>query len=63
VAAIAPETDVLAELDEQTRVAWNAYSESVRDMTGEDYERIERESWAELQTELGRLERRRKALS
>ena len=43
--------------------AWSAYSESLRDRVGDDYEHAERESWAELQSELQRLERRRQTLN
>ena len=60
--AIAPDTDALRELDMDTRRAWRAYLERLRELTGEQYERAERESWAELQGELRRLERRRRTL-
>ena len=59
---IAPD-DKLRELDEDTRRAWNAYSECLRALTGEAYERAEHESWMTLQTELRRLERRRRVLT
>jgi hypothetical protein len=62
VAAIAPDIDKLAELDGETRRAWSAYSDSLRELTGEKYELVEHESWAELQIELRRLERRRQSL-
>ncbi len=51
------------ELDADTQRAWSAYSESLRDRVGDDYEHAERESWAELQSELQRLERRRQTLN
>ncbi len=54
--------DILRELDADTRRAWRAYSQQLRDLSGDEYERAEHESWAELQTELRRLERRRRAL-
>jgi hypothetical protein len=60
--AIAPNTDKLQELDQDTRRAWKTYSERLRELTGEEYELAERESWAELQSELRRLERRRRSL-
>jgi len=63
VAAIASNSDKARELDEGTRAAWAAYSDSLRDLTGEEYEQAERESWSQLQTELRRLERRRRALA
>ncbi len=61
--AIAPDSDKLRELDDDTRRAWNAYSERLRELTGEEYERAERESWTELQTELRRVDRRRQSLN
>lgn len=61
--AIAHDAEELRELDAGTRLAWNTYSESLRDLHGEDYERAEAESWSELQGELRRLERRRQSLN
>jgi hypothetical protein len=63
VTAIAPDSDKLRELDDDTRRAWNAYSERLRELSGEEYELAERESWAKLQSELRRLERRRRSLN
>ena len=63
MAAIASDSDKARELDEGTRAAWTAYSERLRELTGDEYERVERESWSELQAELRRLERRRRALT
>jgi hypothetical protein len=54
---------MLRELDDDTRRAWAAYSERLRELTGEEYERAERESWAKLQSELRRVERRRRSLA
>jgi hypothetical protein len=62
VPAIAPDGDRLRECDEDTRRAWADYSERLRDLTGDEYERAERESWAKLQGELRRVERRRRSL-
>jgi hypothetical protein len=62
VTAIAPDSDMLRELDDDTRRAWTAYSERLRELTGEEYERAERESWAKLQSELRRVERKRRSL-
>ncbi|MGI8711946.1 MAG: hypothetical protein ACR2NR_01940 [Solirubrobacteraceae bacterium] len=59
---IAPDTESLRELEADTRQAWTQYSGRLRELTGEEYERIESESWSELQTELERLERRRERL-
>ncbi len=58
----ASDTEILRELDADTRLAWSNYSGSLRELTGEEYERVESESWSELQTELERLERRRERL-
>jgi hypothetical protein len=63
VTATAHDTKTLRELDDGTRRAWHAYSERLRHLAGDEYERAERESWEELQRELRRLDRRRKTLS
>jgi hypothetical protein len=63
VTAIAPDSQKLRELDDDTRRAWNAYSEGLRELNGEEYELAERESWARLQSELRRLDRRRRSLN
>jgi hypothetical protein len=63
VTAIAHDAEQLRELDAGTRLAWKAYSDRLRGLRGDEYERLERESWAELQNELRRLERRRQTLS
>jgi hypothetical protein len=39
------------------------YNERLRDLDGDEYERIESDSWTELQRELRRLERRRASLT
>jgi hypothetical protein len=62
VTTIAHDADKLRELDADTRRAWSAYSDRLRDLSGEEYEHAEGESWGELQTELSRLERRRRTL-
>jgi hypothetical protein len=59
--SIAPD-ETLRELDADTRRAWDHYSERVRELSGNEYERVETESWTELQAELQRLEERREAL-
>lgn len=59
---IAFDADRLRALDEGTQEAWNAYRESLRDLSSEEYERVEAESWDELQRELRRIARRRKTL-
>ena len=60
--ATAPDTERLRELEADTRQAWSAYSDRLRELTGDEYERIESESWTELQAELQRLEREREEL-
>jgi hypothetical protein len=60
--AVAPDIEELRELDEDTRQAWFDYNEALRELTGAEYERVESESWTELQAELHRLELRRDAL-
>lgn len=59
----APDLDALRELDDGTRRAWRTYSERLRDLDGDEYERAESDSWTELQRELRRLERRRASLT
>ena len=59
----APDLQKLRELDDGTRRAWTAYNDRLRDLDGEEYERVESESWTELQAELRRLERRRASLT
>jgi len=63
VSAIAPSGEEPRELDENTRAAWSTYRERLRGLEGEEYELAEHESWAELQAELRRLERRRRSLA
>jgi hypothetical protein len=63
VATIAPDTEKLRELDEDERRAWNEYYDNIQDLTGEQYEQVELESWDALQGELRRIERRRRLLS
>ena len=59
---IAFDADRLRELDAGEQEAWKAYRESLRDLSGDEYERVEAESWDELQRELRRLGRRRETL-
>jgi hypothetical protein len=63
VTATAPDLEKLRELDEGTRRAWTAYNERLRDLAGDEYERVENDSWSELQRELRRLDRRRASLT
>jgi hypothetical protein len=61
--ATAPDTDRLRELEADTRLAWSTYSDRLRELAGDEYERVEAESWTELQSELQRLEREREELT
>jgi hypothetical protein len=63
VTTTAPHIDELRELNDGTRRAWTAYNDRVRELSGEEYERTESDSWTELQRELRRLERRRASLT
>jgi hypothetical protein len=63
VTAIVHDDDKLRELDAGERQAWQAYSRRLRDLTGQEYERVESDSWAELQRQLRQLERRRRTLT
>ena len=60
---VAPDVEQLQELDAETRQAWSSYSERLREVTGDEYERLEPEFWEELQTELRRLEGQRDSLA
>lgn len=60
--SIAP-LHTLRELDEDTRQAWLTYSERLRELSGEEYEHVESESWEELQNELRRVDERREQLA
>lgn len=51
------------ELDEEERRAWTAYSERLRELTGDAYEQAEAEGWADLQRELHSIEQERQMLT
>ena len=61
--AVAPDIERLRELDDDTRQAWSAYNDRLRDLTGDEYEAAESESWTELQLELSRVERQREEIT
>jgi len=63
MAAIVHDAEKLQELDDFERQAWQAYSQRLRDLSGDEYERAESDCWAELQRELRQLARRRKTLT
>jgi hypothetical protein len=60
--ATAPDKDRLLELQADTRQAWSIYSDRLRELSGDEYEQAETESWEELQSELQRLDREREEL-
>lgn len=60
---IATDSQKVRELDEDTRRAWQAYHDRTHQLNGEAYDYAELESWAILQNELRRLERRRRVVS
>lgn len=55
--------ETLRELDEDMRQAWEHYSEQLRELRGEEYERVESDSWEELQEQLRRLDERRASVT
>jgi hypothetical protein len=63
VTTIAKDNDRLRELDADTRRAWDDYTTRLRDLTGDEYELAEHDSWERLQEELRGLERRRASLA
>ena len=56
-------TDQLRELEDRERTAWQDYHGRIRELTGEEYEQAESDSWEQLQRELRTLERRRSSLA
>lgn len=53
----------LKELDVRMQQAWDAYVESLRELSGAEYERAEDDSWEELQRELHALDGERDELT
>ena len=65
MAISAPKRDDSAkrtELDERTRRAWIAYRDSLRDLSGQEYDDAECRSWDRLQRKLTELEGERAQL-
>ena len=60
---IAPDNEKQRELDDEMRRAWNEYYDTLQDLTGQEYEQVELDSWDTLQVELDRIDRRRRLLS
>jgi hypothetical protein len=50
------------QLEERTQDAWSAYRESLRDLSGRDYDDAETRSWERLQRELQEIADRRAQL-
>jgi hypothetical protein len=63
VTTIAPDNEKQRELDDEMRRAWNEYYDTLQDLTGQEYEQVELDSWDTLQGELDRIDRRRRLLS
>lgn len=61
--ATAVDAEKLRELDEDTRRAWDAYRERLRELTGPEYDEAEREGWDDLQAQLEGVEHRRRELA
>jgi hypothetical protein len=61
--ATAVDAEKLRELNRDTRRAWEAYREQLRELTGQEYDDAELAGWDVLQAELERVERRRRSLS
>jgi hypothetical protein len=62
VSTTACSAEKLQELEDRERQAWSDYTDRIRELTGEEYEQAEHESWERLQRELRSLERRRSSL-
>ncbi|HEX2396589.1 MAG TPA: hypothetical protein VHI73_00460 [Solirubrobacteraceae bacterium] len=51
------------EIDERTLHAWTAYRDSLRELTGREYDEAEHRSWERLQRKLRQLEQCRVELA
>jgi hypothetical protein len=56
MATAAPKQRPTSNRQERTRLAWNAYRDGLRDLSGAEYERAEGAAWAHLQEELALLD-------
>jgi hypothetical protein len=52
----------LADIELRTRQAWDSYNETLRGLSGKDYEETEDRSWDRLQKTLRQLEDERQLL-
>jgi gas vesicle protein len=62
VSTTACSAEKLQELEDRERQAWSDYSDRIRELSGDEYEQAEHESWERLQRELRNVERRRSSL-
>jgi hypothetical protein len=53
----------LADIEQRERQAWEAYSDSLRELAGRDYEEAEGESWERLQKRLRELDDERQLVA
>jgi hypothetical protein len=53
----------LADIEARTAQAWAAYTESLRELSGRDYEDAEDQSWDRLQKTLQQLEEERRLIA
>jgi hypothetical protein len=63
VSTTACSAEKIRELEDRERRAWKDYRDRIRELTGDEYERAEHESWERLQRELRSLERWRTSLA
>jgi len=62
MATLAPEDTTLSELDRQVKDAWDSYAESLKDLKGGEYVRVEEKSWDDLQQLLESIQQSRSEL-
>jgi hypothetical protein len=53
----------LADIEQRQRQAWEAYSDDLRGLEGQDYEEAEGESWDRLQRKLSELDDERQLVA
>ena len=53
----------MEEIDERTLHAWTMYRDSLRELSGREYDEAEHRSWERLQRKLQQLEQRRAELA
>ena len=53
----------LADIEQRQRQAWEAYSDDIRGLEGQDYEEAEGESWDRLQRKLRELDDERQLVA